>query len=68
MTFRLLELRSSSPQPARAPLRVAANRGVSIVCIVLVAVGIVGCGAGYEKGANKNLDKPVHADQQPEKK
>ena len=23
---------------------------------------------GYEKGVNKNLDKPVHADEQPEKK
>ena len=36
--------------------------------VALLAVGIVGCGPGYEKGVNKDLDKPVPADQQPEKK
>jgi hypothetical protein len=54
------------PRPLRAPLRVAANRGVAIAC-ALLALGVVGCSPGYEKGVNKDLDKPVHADQQPEK-
>jgi hypothetical protein len=37
---------------------------MSIRRIVLIAllIAIVGCGPGYEKGVNKDLDKPMPAD------
>jgi hypothetical protein len=46
----------------------AARRSLWTLACILLAVGIVGCSPGYDKGVNKDLDKPVHADQQPDKK
>jgi hypothetical protein len=45
----------------------AARRGFRLSCGLLLAIGIVGCGPGYQKGVNAGLDKPVHADKQVEK-
>jgi hypothetical protein len=51
----------------RFSIRTARRSPLRFACL-LVAVGILGCGPGYEKGVNKDLDKPVHTDKQPDKK
>ena len=65
-----LVTRSDCTSPAQ--IKSTARQALRLVCVVLLAVGIVGCGPGYDKGVNKGLDKPVHADKeadkQPEKK
>jgi hypothetical protein len=57
--------RSDCTSPAA--ISPAARRVLRLACVVLLAVGIVGCGPGYDKGVNKGLDKPVHADKEPDK-